>query len=145
MRSDDRGVDHGVFVVRIIRQRFEKTLPNPFDRPARETRVNVLPGSEARWHVAPRNARPKLPNHRLDEQLIALIAIAPNVSRAAREKHFDPRELVVAQSMAVHLEASFRRLPKNHAFTDSRIQWTEKYYHEFRPDNAAVKLNEDTP
>jgi hypothetical protein len=52
MRSDDGGVDHGVLVIGIIRDRFEKTLPNPFDRPARETGVNVLPGPEPLWHVA---------------------------------------------------------------------------------------------
>ena len=126
MRSDDGGVDHGVFVVGIIRQRFEKTLPNRFRRPARETRVNVLPGAEPRRHVAPRNARPKFPNYSLDEQAIASIAVAPDVSRTTRQQLFYPCELVVSQSVAVHLEASERRLPMNHAFTDSRIRRTEK-------------------
>jgi hypothetical protein len=126
MRSDDRGVDHGVFVVRIVRQRFEKTLPNPFDRPARETRVNVLPGSEARRHVAPGNAGPKFPNHGLDEQLIAKIAVAPDVPGTTRQMFFNPRELVVPQSVTVHQEALERRLPTNHAFPDSRIRQDKK-------------------
>src|ERR1700722_17133650 len=43
-----------------------------------------------------------------------------------RQQLFYPCELVVSQSVAVHLEASERRLPMNHAFTDSRICWTEK-------------------
>jgi hypothetical protein len=126
VRSYNGGVDHGVFVVGFIRQRFEKTLPNRFRRPARETRVNVLPGTEPRWHVAPRNARPKFPNYRLDEQAIASIAGAPDVSRTTRQQLFYPCELVVSQSVAIHLEASERRLSMNHAFTDSRICWTER-------------------
>ena len=96
MRSDDRGVDHGVFVVGIVRQRFEKTLPNPFDRPAREARVNVLPGSESRRQVAPRNTGPEFPDYCLDEQTIAKFAVAPNVSRTTWQQSLDPRELVVA-------------------------------------------------
>src|ERR1700729_239215 len=43
MRAHDGCVDHRVFVVRIIGQSFEKTLPNAFFRPARKPRVDVLP------------------------------------------------------------------------------------------------------
>ena len=82
MGSDDRGVDHGVFVVGIVRQRFEKTLPNPFDRPAREARVNVLPGSESRRQVAPRNTGPEFPDYCLDEQTIAKVGAEATLQEA---------------------------------------------------------------
>jgi hypothetical protein len=39
--------DHRVFVVRIIRQGLEKTLPNPARGPARKALVGVLPVAEA--------------------------------------------------------------------------------------------------
>src|SRR5271163_1016400 len=106
MRSDDGGVDHGVLVVGIIHHRFEKTLPNPFDRPARETGVNVLPGPEPLWHVAPRNACPEFPDHSFDEEFTAEFYVAPKVSRTPWQHFFHPCVLVVAQSMAVHREAS---------------------------------------
>ena len=145
MRPDYGRVDHGVFVVGIVRQRFEKTLPNPFCRPARETCVNVLPGAEVRRHVAPRCAGPISPDHGLDEQPIASNAVAPDVSRTTRQQLFDPRELVVSQSVTVHLEASERRLPMNHAFTDSRIRWTEKIISHDDNDQYRLRVIEDTP
>ena len=126
--ADDRGVDHRVLVVGIICQRFEKTLPNPADRPARETRVNVLPSAEMRGHVSPRHARPEFPDHSLDEELVASFAVAPDMSGTARQQVFDPSELVVAQSVAVHQEALERRLPMNHAFPDLRIPRPEQIY-----------------
>ena len=42
MSPDDGGVDHRVFVVRIVSQRFEKTLPYAGLRPPREPRMNIL-------------------------------------------------------------------------------------------------------
>ena len=54
MGSDDGGVDHGVFVVRIVSQRLEKTLPNTALRPPREPRVNGLPVAETLGQIAPR-------------------------------------------------------------------------------------------
>ena len=79
--------------------------------------MNVLPSSEARRHVPQGNARPEFPDHGLDEEPIPEIAVAPNVSRTTWQQILDPRELIVAQCVAVHLGASERRLPMNHAFT----------------------------
>ncbi len=128
MRADDRGVDHRVLVVGIICQRFEKTLPNPAGGPARETRVNVLPSTEARRHVAPRNALPEFPDHGLYEKLVASFAVAPDMSGTARQQVFDPSEFVVAQSLTVHQQALERRLPMNHAFPDLRIPRPEPIF-----------------
>src|SRR5436305_9747407 len=59
MRANDGGVDHRVFIVRIISQRLEKILPYTVLRPPREPRVNVLPGAEAFGQIAPRRTRAK--------------------------------------------------------------------------------------
>jgi hypothetical protein len=86
MSSDDGGVDHRVFVVRIVSQRLEKTLPYGARRPPREPRVNVLPVAEALGQIAPRRPRAEFPNHRLNEKSIAQCAIAsdrPRTTRAA--------------------------------------------------------------
>src|ERR1019366_6529970 len=56
VRPDDGGVDHRVFVVWVIRQGLEKTLPNPARRPTRKALVDVLPISEALRQIAPRSA-----------------------------------------------------------------------------------------
>ena len=76
MSSDDGDVDHRVFVVRIVSQRLEKTLPHAALRPPREPRVNVLPVAEALGQIPPRRPRAEFPNHRLNEKSIAQFAIA---------------------------------------------------------------------
>ena len=61
MSSDDGGVDHRVFVVRIVSQRLEKTLPNTALRPPREPRVNGLPVAEALGQIGRRAIRSAAP------------------------------------------------------------------------------------
>src|SRR6202046_2701797 len=117
MRAHDGCVDHRVFVVRIIGQSFEKTLPNAFFRPARKPRVDVLPGSKPLRKIPPRRARAELPDHRFDEQAIAHIAVAPNAPGTPRKQSFNPRKLVVTQSIPSH-----RKPPKMKAPHESRFQ-----------------------
>ena len=106
MSSDDGGVDHRVFVVRIVSQRLEKTLPNTALRPPREPRVNVLPIAEALGQIAPRRPRAEFPNHRLNKKSIAQLAIASDMSWTTRQQMFNPRKLIVAQSVAPQMKAS---------------------------------------
>ena len=54
VRPDNGGVDHRVFVIRIIGQGLEKTLPNSARGPARKALVGVLPVAEALRQIAPR-------------------------------------------------------------------------------------------
>jgi hypothetical protein len=105
MSSDDGGVDHRVFVVRIVSQRLEKTLPYAALRPSREPRVDVLPGAEALGQIAPRRTRAEFPNYRFDEKPIAQLAVAADVARPIRQQVFNPRKLVVAQSVVLHRKA----------------------------------------
>jgi hypothetical protein len=106
MGSDDGGVDHRVFGVGIIGQDLEKILPNAFFSPTRETPVRVAPATEALGQIAPRRASAEFPDHSLDEKPVATIAVAPHRARTARQKIFNPRELVVSQSIAFHRKAS---------------------------------------
>src|SRR5271163_2732477 len=68
----------------------------------------------------------QLPDHSLDEEPIAQIAVAPNMSGTTGQQFFKPRELVAAQSMTAHRVAFQRRLPTNQTFVDSRIRSAEK-------------------
>ena len=117
MSSDDGGVDHRVFVVRILSQRLEKILPYAALRPPREPRVNVLPIAEALGQIAPRRPRAEFPNHRLNEKSIAQFAIASDMSRTTRQKMFNPRKLVVAQSVAPHRKPPKKKAPYESRFT----------------------------
>ena len=117
MGSDDGGVDHRVFVVRIVSQRLEKTLPYAVLRPPREPRVNGLPVAEPLGQIAPRRTRPKFPNHRLNEKSIAQFAIASDMSRTTRQQMFNPRKLVVAQSVAPQRKPPKKKAPYESRFT----------------------------
>src|SRR5580698_8052969 len=90
MSSDDGGVDHRVFVVRIVSQRLEKILPHAALRPPREPRVNVLPVAEALGQIPPWRPQAEFPNHRLNEKAIAQFAIASDMSRTTRQQMFNP-------------------------------------------------------
>jgi len=111
MGSDDSGVDHSVFVVRIVSQRLEKTLPNTALRPPREPRVNVLPGAEALRQIAPRRPRAEFPDHRLNEKPIAQRAIPSDVAGPTRQQMFNPRKLVVAPIHSASPKASQKKAP----------------------------------
>jgi len=78
--------------------------------------VNVLPVAEAFGQIAPRRPRAKFPDHRLNEQSIAQLAIAPDMSRTTGQQRFNPRKLIVAQSVAPH-----RKPPKKKAPYESRF------------------------
>jgi hypothetical protein len=106
VRSDDGGVDHRVFVIWIIGQGLEKTLPNPARGPPRKTPVGVLPVAEALRQIASRSARTEFPDHSLDEQAVAKLAATADRAGTARQKSLNPRKLVVAQSIALHRKAS---------------------------------------
>src|SRR6266852_2914022 len=121
VRPDDGGVDHRVFVIRIIGQGLEKTLPNPARSPARKALVGVLPVAEALRQISPRRARTEFPDHRLDKQAVSKLAAAANRAGATGQQTLNPRKLVVAQSVALHRKAPKRRLSMNHASDDLRI------------------------
>src|SRR5271168_173844 len=74
--SYDGRIDHGVFIVRIICQGLEKTLPNAAQRPEGERIVRIAPATKTFWQISPRCSHPELPDHRVNEKTIAQIAVA---------------------------------------------------------------------
>src|ERR1700704_6183146 len=74
--SYDRCVYHGVFIVRIVCQGLEKTLPNAAHGPAGEAPVRIAPAAKTFRQIAPRCPHPEFPDHRVDEKTIAQIAVA---------------------------------------------------------------------
>jgi hypothetical protein len=74
--SHDRRVDHGVFIVGIVCQDLEKTLPNAAYGPAGETLVRVAPAAKTFRQIAPRRPHSELPDHGFDEKTIAQFAVA---------------------------------------------------------------------
>jgi hypothetical protein len=120
VRPDDGSVDHRVFVVRIIGQGLEKTLPNPTRGPARKCLwVFFQP--------------PKRSGNRAKGRLNGISRSPPRQTggcqvrycgqpyRDGRQQCLNSRKLVAAQSVALHHKASQRRLPMNHALNDLRI------------------------
>jgi len=121
MRAHNRCIDHGVFIVRIVRQSLEQILPNAFLRPARKPRVDVLPSAEPLGKIAPRRAGAKLPDHRFHEHAIAQLTVTLDSAGTTRKQPLNPRELIVAQRIAPHRKPPKTKAPMNHASSDSRI------------------------
>ena len=105
MGSGNGGVDHRVFVVGIVSQSLEKTLPNAAFRPAREAPVGVVPIAKALRQIAPRSARAEFPDHRLDEQTIATLAVAPDMARPSRQQVLNASKLIIPQAITFHGKA----------------------------------------
>src|SRR2546428_14087171 len=102
VRPDDGGVDHRVFVIRIIGQGLEKTLPNPARSPARKALVGVLPVAEALRQISPRRARTEFPDHRLDKRPVSKHSAAANPAGAAGQQTLNPRKTADAPSLRLH-------------------------------------------
>jgi len=82
--SDNRRVDHRVFIIGIIRQGLEKILPNAARSPAGKALVGVAPTAKTFRQVAPRNPNTEFPDHRINKETIAEFAVAADRAGAAR-------------------------------------------------------------
>ena len=105
VRPHDGCIDHGVFIVRIIRQGLEKTLPYTTLGPAGKTCVGVFPSAKTLRQIALWCAGPKLPDHGFDKQPIAAVAIAAHRAKTPRQQHFDPCKLIIPQTISFHRNA----------------------------------------
>jgi hypothetical protein len=63
MRPDDGGIDHDVLEIWIVCQSLEKTLPNPFVRPAIKPHEHAIPLPECQRQIMPRRARAQNPGY----------------------------------------------------------------------------------
>ena len=90
MSTHDSAVDHGVFVVRVGRQKLERPAPHTALGPSAEARVNRLPIAESLRQVAPWDARAIVVNHGIDEPPIVLGG-HPDMPRTSRQEILVPR------------------------------------------------------
>ena len=100
---DDRGVDHGIFHVRLCRHRIEQPFENIRLHPVAVALEHRVPASERRRQIAPRAAGPNDPQHRLDKAPI----VAPTPARIAwlpKAMGFHLRPLGVSQNKSIHVQ-----------------------------------------
>jgi len=114
MGPHDGAVDHGVFVVRVGRQKLERRAPHAALGRSAEARVNRLPIAEALRQVAPWDARAIAVNHGIDEPPIVLGG-HPDMTVTSRQEILDPVPLVVAKGITAHLSAPWQPTARNHA------------------------------
>src|SRR5215218_10932066 len=99
--QDDGGVDHRVFVVRVVRQVFENRLPNPALRPPAEPRMDRFWVAKPLGQVPPRNAGPIAIKHGLHEQPVVFRRHA-DMALPPWQKILNAVPLVVAKGVASH-------------------------------------------
>jgi hypothetical protein len=118
--AHDRGVDHHVFVVGVIRQQLENAIENAALRPSVKALVYDVPVAKTRGQITPRDSRSISVKNRINEQPV-VCCIAAHMTFSAGQKIFDPLPLVVSQSKPLHGRPPQSRLPMNHSTTDLGI------------------------
>ena len=100
---DNRGIDHGVFHVWVLRDGIKKPFENIGFHPVPEADIHRIPFAEARWQVPPRAAGPHDPKHGLEKTPVVLAA-TPRIAGLAKAmwRHFRP--LGVGQYESFHPE-----------------------------------------
>ena len=98
MRAHDCCVDHGIFIVGILRQMLKNPGPNAGFGPAAEAQVHDAEIAEALGQIAPGYARAIPVQHRLDKKPIVLGSHADG-SFAPGKQVPDALPLIIAQRM----------------------------------------------
>ena len=101
MSTHNRAVDHGVFVVGLLRQVLKHLLPDPARRPAAEPGMDRFPETKALGQVPPRNAGPVAVQHGFDKQSVVFRG-HPDLAFAARQQALDPLPLLIPQRVTAH-------------------------------------------
>ena len=117
MSSDDGGVDHRVFVVRIVSQSLEKTSPirrsSPTARTACECSSSCRSARADRATAPPSGISKSPPQRKAD----CPTRYSSDMPRTTRQQMFNPRKLVVAQSVAPHRKPPKKKAPYKSRFT----------------------------
>ena len=99
----DRGVDHGIFQVWLVRGSVKEPSPHISPHPVAEARERRAPVAEVRWEIPPGASRPHDPQHRLHKQPV-VAAAAARVPRLAETVRLHLRPLGIGQNESVHPE-----------------------------------------
>ena len=96
MRPHDGRVDEVALAVTLAGERLQERRKDTRRRPPRPPRVHRLPGTVRSRKIAPRGARSKDPEHRLDHPPMRL-GVAASRLRCPRKQRLDARPLLVAK------------------------------------------------
>jgi hypothetical protein len=98
---DDRGIDHGIFHVWLIRSGIEKMLENAGFAPIAVTHEHTVPLTELLRKVTPRAACSRDPQHSFNEQPVITPATT-RITGFAQTMWFHLRPLGVRQNESIH-------------------------------------------
>jgi len=96
MGTHDGGIDHGVFVVCILRQSLEQAGPHATLAPARVAQMHHPKVSEARGEITPGDAGAVAVKHRVHEQTV-ITGSDPDVANPSGQQVLDAFPLVISQ------------------------------------------------
>jgi hypothetical protein len=99
MGSNDGAVNHGVFVVRILRQNLENPLPHASPAPARVTGEYYAEVTKALRQVTPGNACAVAVQHRIHEQPVVSRS-GSGLCRLAGQQILDARPTLITQGIS---------------------------------------------
>jgi hypothetical protein len=98
---NDRGIDHGIFHVGLIRSGIEKMLENAGFAPIAITHEHTVPLTELLRKVTPGAACSRDPQHSFNEQPVISPA-TPRITGFAQTMWFHLRPLGVRQNESIH-------------------------------------------
>ena len=101
MGAHDGGVDHGIFVVRVVCQMLEHSLPDAASDPAAESRMHHAKVAKSIPQVAPRNPSTIALQHRLHKQTVVPRRSA-YTTHPTRQSLLDPLPLILPQPITPH-------------------------------------------
>ena len=107
--ANDGRVDEDLAKTSLSAKRGKYPMPHTRSRPAREALVRTVPQTELRWQIAPRAARARNPQNRLDEQAVVRPTAAA-VSDLAGQQSFDLLPLVISKLPSHRTSNLFNRL-----------------------------------
>ena len=96
MGADNRGIDHGVFVVRLVGEVLENLLPPPAFAPSHMPRIDHPKIAKARWQVPSEHPRPVPVQHDFPNQPV-ILRRATRVALPARQEVLNPFPLLIPQ------------------------------------------------
>ena len=107
--------------------------------------MSVLPIAKMLGKIAPGRAGAELPDDRLHEQPVALVAVAPDMAGAAWKQMFNSCKLIVAQMHSVSKAASIKNAPMNHASRGYRTRGAPRAAAAVRPPLLFEQQLDDHP
>ena len=109
MNRNDGGVDHGVFHIRVIRDRFEKLFEHPALGPIVKAFEDRVPVAEFFRKIPPRAACARLPKNGFQKQPV-VGPTAARIAAFAKAMRFHLRPLPIRQNRANHSNLLKRKL-----------------------------------